>query len=109
MVSNGVVERDFMHVADVAEALVALLDSSHAGVANVATGDCRPVRSVVQGIADRLGRTDLVRFGARPSPPGEPARLAASTEALSKLGFKSKFSLDAGISDTIGWWRRCLS
>jgi len=109
LVGDGAAERDLMHVADVAGALVALLDSPHAGAANVATGACRPLRTVVQGIADRLGRTDLVRFGARPSPPGEPARLAASTDVLNGLRFQNEFTFDTGISNTIGWWKRRMT
>lgn len=109
LVGDGMAERDLMHVADVARALVALLDSSHVGAANVATGACLPLRTVVQGIADQLGRKDLVRFGARLSPPGEPARLAASTDVITGLGFRSKFTVDTGISDTIGWWKRRMN
>jgi nucleoside-diphosphate-sugar epimerase len=109
LVGDGAVERDFMHVADVASALVTMLDSTHVGAANVATGTCRPLRALVQEIADRLGRRDLVHFGARPSPPREPAQLAANTDVLDGLGFQSKFSFDAAIDNTIAWWRGFIS
>ncbi len=106
LVGDGLARRDFMHAQDVADALVAVLDSAHTGPVNIATGRSTPIREVVLAIAQQIGRPDLVRLGARPSPPGEPAVLAASGQALAKLGFQPRHTLETGLADTIGWWRR---
>jgi len=107
---DGGAERDFMHVADAARALVTILDSNHQGAINVASGNCTPVRTVIATIAELTGRHDLVCLGARPTPPDEPPRLAASTALLSnQLAFVPEFNLARGLADTVSWWRSQLS
>jgi nucleoside-diphosphate-sugar epimerase len=102
---DGLVERDFMHVADVAAALVALLESDVQGPVNIASGQCVRLRDVIQAIGTQIGRPDLIRLGARPSPANEPPRLAASVSRLTQeVGFRSIRTLDDGIADTITWW-----
>ena len=64
--SDGLVERDFMHVADVAAALIAVLESDVTGPINIASGCCLPLRDVISRIAEEIGRPELVRLGARP-------------------------------------------
>jgi nucleoside-diphosphate-sugar epimerase len=102
---DGLVERDFMHVADVAAALVALLESDVNGPVNIASGQCLQLRDVIQSIGTQIGRPDLIRLGARPSPANEPSRLAASVRRLTEeVGFRSIRTFDHGIADTIAWW-----
>ena len=104
---EGLAERDFMHVADVAGALVSLLESEVTGPVNIASGNCLPLRSVIDEIAAQIGRPDLLRYGARPTPPGEPRRLAAASRRLrQEVGFTPRFGLRDGLADTIGWWRQ---
>ena len=106
---DGRAERDFMHVGDVAAALVAILDSTQEDAVNVASGVCVPVRSIVQTLAKFARREDLVRLGARATPANEPPRLAASVSALrDKIGFTPRFTLDSGLADTLEWWRTRL-
>ena len=102
----GTAERDFMHVADVGDALAAILDSSYDGPVNVASGTCVPIRAVVETLADLAGRRDLVRLGARPAPASEPPRLAAMVAILrDRIGFTPRISLAEGLADALGWWR----
>jgi nucleoside-diphosphate-sugar epimerase len=102
---DGLVERDFMHVADVAAALVALLESDVEGPVNIASGQCVRLRDVIRSIGTQIGRPELIRLGARSSPANEPPRLAASVGRLTEeVGFRSIRALDEGIADTIGWW-----
>ena len=103
---DGRAERDFMFVADVADALRALLTGTVSGPINVASGTCIPLRKVIETAASCLGRPDLVRFGARATRPDEPARLAASVERLRDgVGFTPRTSLRDGIMQSIAWWR----
>jgi len=95
-----------MFVADVADALRALLTGTVSGPINVASGTCIPLRKVIETAASCLGRPDLVRFGARATRPDEPARLAASVERLRDgVGFTPRTSLRDGIMQSIAWWR----
>lgn len=108
--TEGRQERDFMHVADVARAFVALLASDVAGAVNIASGDCRPVRDLVTEIGRQTGRTDLLRLGARAAPPDDPPRLSASiTRLRDEVGFVPRYDRASGLADTIAWWRKRLA
>jgi nucleoside-diphosphate-sugar epimerase len=92
--------RDFMHVEDVAAALVAILESNAVGPINIASGDCRPVHDLALQVAANLGRPDLLKLGARPMRTGEPRELRASTVILNEeVGFKSCRSLEKGLAE----------
>lgn len=98
----GTQRRDFLHVADVAGALVALADSGVAGPVNIASGEDRPLAEFLGEIGRQIGRGDLLRFGVRPMPAGEPARLAACVGRLrDEVGFTPRFTMAEGIADTI--------
>jgi nucleoside-diphosphate-sugar epimerase len=106
---DGCVERDFMHVEDVAGALTATLESGWDGPVNIASGACVALREVIALIAGQIGRPDLVRLGARPTSPGEPPRLAAATSVLrEQVRFRPRYMLAEGVAATIDWWRTRL-
>lgn len=98
----GTQRRDFLHVADVAGALVALADSAVDGAVNIASGEDRPLAEFLGEIGRQLGDAALLRFGARPMPVNEPARLAARVTRLrEEVGFVPRFDIATGIADTI--------
>lgn len=101
---DGAALRDFMAVEDVAGALATVLDSSHVGPINIASGRCVPIRDVILTVADLLGRRDLVRLGTLPPALGNPAKLAAVTTTLHTLGFRSTRTLEDGLAETVAWW-----
>ncbi len=103
---DGLAERDFMHVADIAAALVALLESPVTGPVNIASGQCLPLRDTIFRIANQIGRPELIRLAARPAPAFEPPRLAAAIRRLrDEVGFRPSRSLEEGLAETIDWWR----
>lgn len=103
--TDGSQVRDFLHVADVAGAFVALLDSPVEGAVNIASGQVIPVRDVILGVANRLGAPALVRLGAL--PPGGPPVLSAETRRLrDEVGWVPRFGLEDGLDDTVAWWRQ---
>jgi nucleoside-diphosphate-sugar epimerase len=102
--THGEQIRDFMHVHDVADALVSLLDSSLHGPINIASGQPLAVRDLVTQIADRLGRRELLRLGAVPHAAGDPPRLLGDVERLSKeLGWRPSLTLAEGLDQTLAW------
>jgi nucleoside-diphosphate-sugar epimerase len=104
--SPGTQMRDFLHVEDVAGAFVALLDHETLGAVNIASGSPVAVKDVVQEIARQLGQQGLVKLGALPARPGDPALLAADTGRLrTEVGYIPKYSLEHGIRETIRWWQ----
>ncbi len=105
--SSGTQVRDFMHVEDCADALVALLDSSVVGDVNVATGLGVSVNEVIDTVVSLVGRPELVRRGALPDRRGDPPSLVAKIARLrDEVGYRSSRPLAAGIADTVRWWER---
>jgi nucleoside-diphosphate-sugar epimerase len=105
--SHGSQVRDFLHVSDVGDAFVALLDSDAVGPVNIASGSSTRVRDLVELVAAAIGRPDLLRFGAVPAPPGDPAVLVADVHRLrDELTWAPRFSLEEGVMQTVDWWRQ---
>ncbi|WP_022701702.1 NAD-dependent epimerase/dehydratase family protein [Oceanicaulis alexandrii] len=67
--------RDYMHVDAVGEQLSRFALSETSGAANICSGDPVTVANFAQRIAAEYGRDDLLRFGARPDRPDDPACL----------------------------------
>lgn len=108
--TEGLQRRDFMHVGDLGRAIAEFAASPVTGALNLASGQCRPVREIVVQIADLIGRPDLLRLGARTSPPGEPLALEADVSRLrNEVGFTCQHDLRSGLIDTIRWYREFLA
>jgi nucleoside-diphosphate-sugar epimerase len=104
--THGEQVRDYLHVTDIAAGIVAALESEHEGTVDIASGQGLAVRDLVLKVGQALGREDLVRLGAVPSPPHDvPTVVGDSREAASLLGWAPTVSLEAGIADTITWGR----
>jgi nucleoside-diphosphate-sugar epimerase len=102
--------RNFLHVADVGDAFAALLDSTLQGPVNIGSPERVSIAALVERIAKRIGRTDLVRLGARASPANEPAVLVPDVRRLyEELGWRPGFTLDEALADTIRWWQEALA
>ncbi len=102
---NGAQVRDFMHVDDVAGAVVALLDSPVVGTVNIASGVGVSVEEVVDAIVHLLGHAELVRRGALPGRAGEPPLLVADVARLrDEVGFQPRWGLADGLAATVRWW-----
>jgi nucleoside-diphosphate-sugar epimerase len=100
--TDGTQRRDFMHVDDVAAALVALLASDVEGAVNIATGISTPVRDLVMMAAAAAGDAGLVDLGARPRQASEPEVMLATISRLrDECGFSPRWSLADGIADAV--------
>lgn len=107
--TQGEQVRDFVYVDDVAGALAALVSGTATGAFNIGTGTSTSLRELAGVICGRLGHGDLVQFGARPAPPGDPQRVVAKiTRLMSELGWRPSVSLGEGIDRTIAAWRERL-
>ena len=96
---DGTCVRDFVHVHDLADAHLAVLDALPAQaephrVYNVGTGVGSSVREVVEGIRRRL--SDAPAAVIRPRRPGDPAAVVADVSRIAAdLGWRARFGLDA--------------
>lgn len=65
--------RDFLDVAVAGQMIADVALSTRTGAANICSGEAVTVRALAERIADEYGRRDLLRFGAKPDRPGDPA------------------------------------
>ena len=108
--SPGNQERDFLHVQDVASAFAALLDSSIQGAVNIGSGSPVKLKSISMKIGEKLGMPEKVILGAFPALPNDPPLLIADVKRLdNELRWKPMWNLDAGLDQTIQWWKENLA
>ncbi len=103
--THGQQLRPFLHVDDVADGLVAILHAPVTGIVNLAADDLHQVREVIEGLAARLGRADLVRLGARDSD--EPPVLRARVRRLrEEVGWRPALTFAEALDRTADYWRQ---
>ena len=98
--------RDYLHVEDCAAAVWAIAKSTVTGPVNVGSSQPASVASVATQLGKILGRSELLRFGARPSAPDAAASLVANTDRLrGEIGWRPGYDLTTGLEQTVDWWR----
>ncbi|MCS6866258.1 MAG: NAD(P)-dependent oxidoreductase [Gemmataceae bacterium] len=108
--SHGTQERDFLHVHDAAEALVRLVGSELTGAINIGSGQAVAIRTVIDKLAQAVGRPELVRFGQRETATTEPPLLVADVTRLrDELGWQPRIHLVSGLQETVAWWKHQLN
>lgn len=107
--THGNQVRDFVFADDVAAALARLVSSQASGAFNVGSGRATSLREVAGIITAKLGRSDLLRFGARAAPAGDPDYVVADmTRMKTEVGWQHAVELEDGIERTIAAWREAV-
>lgn len=103
--STGERPVDWVHVHDVAEALLrcALAPDLVGKTIDIGTGQLTTVRSVAERISRLIGRGEPV-FGAVPDRPLEQVRAADPSGAERLLGHRL-MGLEEGLASTVDWYR----
>jgi nucleoside-diphosphate-sugar epimerase len=102
--SPGDQTRDFVFVADAAEALVRLATraEAHGQIVNVGTGRDVAVGTMAEKLVARAGSPIAVKRGALPYRAGELMRYRLESEKLLRLtGYALPTDIDAGIDRTL--------
>jgi len=97
--------RDFIHPRDAGEALAALTTSRVAGAVNIGSGEPHSVREVAEALGRLAGRAELVRLGALPTRPDDPAYLVADTARLrNEVAYAVKISFEEMVEEAYQYW-----
>jgi dTDP-glucose 4,6-dehydratase len=103
---DGLQERDWLYVEDHCRALALVLERGREGeVYNVGAGNTEPNLDMVRRILRALGKPEslLARVADR---PGHDRRYALDCAKITReLGWSPRMDLDAGILQTIAWYR----
>lgn len=107
---TGKAKREFMHVDDMADACVHIMNNAEAkdiyesGIShiNIGTGEDISISELAQIIAEIVGFKGSINYDSS-KPDGTPRKLLDVTR-LRSLGFKHKINLKDGITDTYKWY-----
>jgi len=100
---DGAQTRDYVYIADVIAANLAAV-TGPPGAYNVATGVECDVNELHRRLARIIGVTGAPTHG--PAKPGEQRRSCLDASlAAARLGWRPRFSLDAGLEATVAWFR----
>src|SRR5262249_44952674 len=100
--------RAFCHVADAVDAITGLMDAERAAgqIVNVGNDTDEPVTGALAALIWRLaGVSPRIERHSAPPPGSVDRRCPDLTRLRSLTGFVPKVSLDAGVSETLTWYR----
>ncbi|MDI9898532.1 GDP-L-fucose synthase [Rhodococcus sp. IEGM 1409] len=101
---SGSPRREFLHVDDLADAVLHLLDtfddSKHI---NVGTGRDETIRELAEIVAEAVGYEGEMKWDTS-KPDGAPRKLL-DVSTLMETGWTPKISTKSGIESTVAWYR----
>ena len=105
---SGTPRREFLHVDDMADAVVYLLENYDAEpIVNLGWGEDVTIRELAEMVAATAGFTGRLVFDSS-KPDGTPRKLLDTTR-LTSLGWRPKIQLKDGIEQTYQWFKEHLA
>jgi len=100
---SGTPRREFLHVDDLADAVVYLMNHyDEEGIVNVGWGEDVTIRELCELVMSVVGYRGTLTFDAT-KPDGTPRKLL-DTGRINGLGWRPKIVLKAGIEQTYAWF-----
>lgn len=101
---TGSPKREFLHVDDLARAVVLLLEKYNSDAhINIGTGEDVTIKELATKIAAATGFTGEIIWDSS-KPDGTP-RKVLDVSKIKSLGWKPEISLDSGIAQTVEWYQ----
>lgn len=96
--------REFLHVDDLADAIVFLMESLNVGeyLYNVGYGSDLTIKALAETIQEVVGHKGEIKWDSS-KPDGTPKKLMDSSR-IRKLGWSPKITLEEGIKQTYQWF-----
>ncbi|MCX5658272.1 MAG: GDP-L-fucose synthase [Planctomycetota bacterium] len=102
---TGSASREFLYVADAAEAIVRAAERVETPEPmNLGTGQEISIKSLVELVARLCGFEGRIEWDAS-KPDGQPRRCLDTSKAREILGWQAKHPFEQGLRKTIDWWR----
>lgn len=100
---TGTPLREFLHVDDLAAALVVMMERYHGEVPlNIGSGEEVSIAALAAMMTDVTGYRGEVRFD--PSKPDGTLRKCLDSSKIRALGWQPRISLDHGLRETYAWF-----
>jgi nucleoside-diphosphate-sugar epimerase len=98
---------DYLHIEDVATAVIAAMDKQVRGIYNLGSGRAVPLNQIISTVRDQIDRGLPLGFGQIPYRTDQVMHLEADISALNAAtGWLPNISLADGIADTVNWFRK---
>lgn len=100
----GEQKRDYLHVADVANAFLTLAEHQANGIYNICSAEAITIKSLLNTVGNLMEKPELLIHGALPYREWEPMYICGDNRKLRELGWQPQIGLKEGLEDTITWW-----
>jgi len=101
---DGSPKREFLHVDDLAEALVVCMDKYDSDdIINIGTGEDVTIKELAETIIDVVGYENDYEWDI--SKPNGTPRKVLNVDKMKSLGWEPKISLRDGIESTYAWYK----
>jgi UDP-glucose 4-epimerase len=105
ILGDGTQTMDFVHVADIARANILAVEADVTDeVFNVACGVETSLAELAAALVAVMGSDLKPEHGPARAVNGVTRRLADTSAAAAKLGFKAEIGLDEGLRSLVEWW-----
>jgi nucleoside-diphosphate-sugar epimerase len=105
-ITKGEQVRDFLHVEDMAAAILAVAQSHISGIINIGSGKPVTVKEIALNLGSLLEKSNLIQVGALPYRENDPMFVCSNNDLLKeKTDWKPKYTLTSGLKDTINWYK----
>ncbi len=102
---DGTPTREFLHARDAARGVVLACERyDGAEPVNLGTGREVSIRELTEMLARLMGFHGTIRWRSE-MPNGQPRRALDTSRARAWFGFEAEEELEAGLRETIGYWR----
>lgn len=101
--------RDFIHIDDLARAILSIAESSWNGtyIYNVANGVEVKIREIAQIFCQNMGCNEEIIVFTQQIRAGNPSNWCADISCLKGLGYRQMVSLEEGIKEYVHWLKLC--
>jgi len=97
--------QDYLHVADIARAIMQVFEHNNQEAVNICSGTPIKLRTIVEKIANLTNFDGEIAWGAINASFDDLFVVGNNQKLTQNIGWKQSINLDDGLQQTINWWR----